>query len=83
MGWLPLSGHQGSANSSALKASSASDGARATSSGPNRNWVKVKCPGWKRINAERYRLFGSAQARADGSWEQILAKRRNGKQPAG
>ena len=27
------------------------------SSGPSRNWVKSKCPGWKRINSERYRLF--------------------------
>ncbi len=27
------------------------------SGGPSRNWVKSKCPGWKRINAERYRLF--------------------------
>jgi hypothetical protein len=27
------------------------------SSGPSRNWVKTKCAGWKRINAERYRLF--------------------------
>ena len=27
------------------------------SSGPSRNWVKVKCPQWKRINTERYRLF--------------------------
>jgi bifunctional non-homologous end joining protein LigD len=27
------------------------------SSGPSRNWVKTKCPGWKRINAERHRLF--------------------------
>ena len=26
-------------------------------SGPSRNWVKVKCPQWKRINAERHRLF--------------------------
>ena len=26
-------------------------------SGPSRNWVKVKCPGWKRINAERRRVF--------------------------
>jgi hypothetical protein len=25
--------------------------------GPSRNWVKTKCPGWKRINAERYHLF--------------------------
>ena len=23
------------------------------SGGPSRNWVKTKCPGWKRINAER------------------------------
>ena len=27
------------------------------SGGPSRNWVKSKCPGWKRINSERYRLF--------------------------
>ena len=27
------------------------------SSGPSRNWVKTKCPGWKRINAERWRIF--------------------------
>jgi bifunctional non-homologous end joining protein LigD len=27
------------------------------SSGPSRNWVNVKCPGWKRINAERWRIF--------------------------
>ena len=27
------------------------------SSGPSRNWVKTKCPGWNRINAERHRLF--------------------------
>jgi hypothetical protein len=27
------------------------------SSGPSRNWVKVKCPGWKRINAERHKMF--------------------------
>jgi hypothetical protein len=25
------------------------------SSGPSRNWVK--CPDWKRINAERHKLF--------------------------
>jgi hypothetical protein len=22
--------------------------------GPSRNWIKTKCPGWKRINSERY-----------------------------
>ena len=32
------------------------------SSGPSRNWVKTKCPGWKRINAERYRLFEGPQS---------------------
>lgn len=26
-------------------------------SGPSRNWVKTKCPAWKRINSERYRPF--------------------------
>ena len=26
-------------------------------SGPSRNWVKTKCPGWKRNNAERHKLF--------------------------
>jgi bifunctional non-homologous end joining protein LigD len=27
------------------------------SSGPSRNWVKTKCPGWKRINAGRHKMF--------------------------
>jgi bifunctional non-homologous end joining protein LigD len=27
------------------------------SSGPSRNWVKVKCPHWKRINSERRKIF--------------------------
>jgi hypothetical protein len=27
------------------------------SSGPSRNWIKTKCPGWKRINAGRHKLF--------------------------
>jgi len=26
-------------------------------SGPSRNWVKTKCPHWKHINAERWRIF--------------------------
>ena len=26
-------------------------------SGPSRNWVKVKCPDWKRNNQERFSLF--------------------------
>ncbi len=31
------------------------------SSGPSRNWVKAKCPGWKRINAERWRIFNQPE----------------------
>jgi hypothetical protein len=27
------------------------------SSGPSRNWVKTKCPDWKRANANRHKLF--------------------------
>jgi bifunctional non-homologous end joining protein LigD len=27
------------------------------SGGPSRNWLKVKCPGWKRIKAGRHKLF--------------------------
>ena len=27
------------------------------SSGPSRHWFKVKCPGWKRINAGRHKMF--------------------------
>ena len=27
------------------------------SSGPSRNWIKSKCPDWKRINVERHKLF--------------------------
>jgi bifunctional non-homologous end joining protein LigD len=26
-------------------------------SGPSRHWVKIKCPGWKRDNQERFSLF--------------------------
>jgi bifunctional non-homologous end joining protein LigD len=26
-------------------------------SGPSRTWIKVKCPDWKRVNAERGKLF--------------------------
>jgi bifunctional non-homologous end joining protein LigD len=26
-------------------------------SGPSRTWIKVKCPDWKRANAERGKLF--------------------------
>lgn len=26
-------------------------------SGPSKSWVKIKCPGWKRDNQERFSLF--------------------------
>jgi hypothetical protein len=31
------------------------------SSGPSRNWVKTKCPDWKRIIAERWRIFNNPE----------------------
>jgi bifunctional non-homologous end joining protein LigD len=34
------------------------------SSGPSRNWVKTKCPDWKRANAERHRLFEGSRKQA-------------------
>jgi hypothetical protein len=37
------------------------------SSGPSRNWVKTKCPGWKRINAERWRIKRQELARVTDS----------------
>jgi bifunctional non-homologous end joining protein LigD len=30
-------------------------------SGPCKSWVKVKCPGWKRENSERFRMFERAR----------------------
>ena len=33
------------------------------------NWVKTKCPGWKRINAERWRIFEGPRKPDDGSPE--------------
>jgi hypothetical protein len=27
------------------------------SSGPSHNWIKTKCAEWRRINAERWRIF--------------------------
>ena len=50
------------------------------SSGPSRNWVKTKCPGWKRINSERYRLFeGPRKPEA----QKTLAKKRQMETPMG
>jgi ATP dependent DNA ligase domain len=49
------------------------------SSGPSRNWVKTKCPGWKRINAERHRLFEGPRrpARTElAEAQKALAKKR-------
>ena len=47
------------------------------SGGPSRNWVKTKCPGWKRINAERYRLFeGPARKPELTEAQKTLAKKR-------
>ena len=45
--------------------------------GPSRNWVKTKCPGWKRINAERYRLFEGPPRKPElTEAEKTLAKKR-------
>ena len=46
------------------------------SSGPSRNWVKVKCPDWKRINAERHRLFEKPPRKPELTEAQTLAKKR-------
>ena len=36
-------------------------------SGPSRNWVKVKCPDWKRDNAERFRCSKARASRCPAS----------------
>ena len=47
------------------------------SGAPSRNWVKTKCPGWKRINAERYRLFEGPPRKPELTEAQkTLAKKR-------
>ena len=46
------------------------------SSGPSRNWVKTKCPGWKRINSERYRLFEGPKKPAITEEERASARKR-------
>jgi ATP-dependent DNA ligase len=46
------------------------------SSGPSRNWVKTKCPGWKRINSERYRLFEGPRKPELTEAHKTLAKKR-------
>ena len=46
------------------------------SSGPSRNWVKTKCPTWKRINAERWRIFDGPRKPALTEAQKTLAKKR-------
>ena len=47
------------------------------SSGPSRNWVKTKCPGWKRINAERHKLFEGPRKPELTEAQKTLAKKRD------
>jgi hypothetical protein len=44
--------------------------------GPSRNWVKSKCPGWKRINSERYRLFEGPRKTELTEAQRTLARKR-------
>ncbi len=46
------------------------------SSGPSRNWVKTKCPGWKRINAGRHKLFEGPRKPELTEAQKTLAKKR-------
>ena len=46
------------------------------SSGPSRNWVKTKCPGWKRINSERWRIFEGPTKPELTETQKTLARRR-------
>jgi hypothetical protein len=46
------------------------------SSGPSRNWIKTKWPGWKRINSERYRLFEAPRKPELTEAQMTLAKKR-------
>jgi ATP dependent DNA ligase domain len=46
------------------------------SSGPSRNWVKTKCPGWKRINAGRHKLFERPREPEPTEAQKTLAKKR-------
>ena len=45
-------------------------------SGPSRNWVKVKCPDWKRDNAERFRMFEGQSKPQPSERERALKKKR-------
>jgi hypothetical protein len=46
------------------------------SSGPSRNWIKTKCPGLKRINAGRHKLFEKPREPELTEAQQMLAKKR-------
>ena len=46
------------------------------SSGPSRNWVKTKCPDWKRINSERHKLFEGPRKPELTEAQKTLAKKR-------
>jgi hypothetical protein len=46
------------------------------SSGPSRNWVKTKCPDWRRINAEGWRIFEGPRKPELTEAQMTLAKKR-------
>jgi ATP-dependent DNA ligase len=46
------------------------------SSGLSRHWVKVKCPDWKRDNAERHKLWEGARKPELTKAQEALAKKR-------
>jgi len=46
------------------------------SSGPSRSWVKTKCPGWKRINAGRHKMFEGPRKPELTEAQKTLAKKR-------
>jgi hypothetical protein len=46
------------------------------SSGPSHNWVKTKCPDWKRINAERHKIFEGPRKPELTEAQKTLARKR-------
>src|SRR4029077_10401547 len=46
------------------------------SSGPSRNWIKTKCPGWKRINAGRHKRLGGPRKPELTEAQKTLARKR-------
>ena len=45
-------------------------------SGPSRNWIKTKCPDWKRVNAEWHKLFEGPRKPELTEAQETLAKKR-------